>query len=109
MAQQDIFKIFIEDTIAAAGFAQAPDDFKESYRERLELAFAKRMGTDLAAMLDKQALLDFNELIEKNPTAAPQTLFDFFSKHIPHIEKVIVDIMKEFQAEFVRAAKSVPS
>lgn len=108
MANRETFQIFIDDTIAAAGFKDAPEDFKEAYRERIELAFAKRMGTDLAAMLAKESLLEFNEMIEKNPTAAPETLFEFFSKHIPNIEQAIVDIMKEFQAEFIQAAKAVP-
>lgn len=104
---QDIFQKFIDDTLAAAGFAEAPEDFKTSYRERMELMFAKRLGVDCLAMLDKEDMVAFKELAEKQPPASPQTIFQFFQKHIPSFEKKIVEIMREFQAEFVQAAKAV--
>jgi LmbE family N-acetylglucosaminyl deacetylase len=104
---KNLFEAFFDETLKAAGFAEAPEEFKKGYRERLELAFAKRLGVDAVAMLDPDDIAEFKEMIEQNPDASPQMILEFFQKHIPNFEEKVAMIMKEFQEEFIQAAKAV--
>lgn len=104
---QSAFQSYFDDVIKSAGFSDAPEDFKQAYRERLEIMFAKRLGVDCLSMLDAEAMAEFKELSEKNPNTTPQQIFEFFQSHVPDLETKIVDIMKEFAEEFVKAAKAV--
>ena len=104
---KDVISGFIDDTIAAAGFAAAPEDIKKAFRERVELAFSKRLGVESLALLEGDDLVAFQNMLGDKAKATPQMLFQFFDSHIPDFETKVAGIMKEFQAEFVRAAQAV--
>lgn len=104
---KDTISNFINETIAAAGFADAPDDVKNTFRERVELAFSKRLGVESLALLSGKDIVKFQKMVAGKQKATPQILFEFFNSHIPQFETKVAGVMKNFQDEFVRAAKAV--
>lgn len=106
---QDIFQQFLDDTLQAAGFADAPEQVKQSFRDRMEVAFAKRLGLEAVHLLGAEDLQEFQKWAGDNPQPNPNDLYKFFADRVPDFENKILNVMKQFQVEFLQAASAVTS
>lgn len=104
---QDVLKQFVDDTINAAGFGEVAEEVKRSFRDRIEVAFAKRLGLEAVNLLGEDDLPQFEKFVEGNPTASPNDIYNFFATHVPEFETKVLDVMKRFQVEFLQAAATV--
>ena len=107
MATPNVFQQFLDDTLSAAGFADAPEVTKKSFRDRMEVAFAKRLGLEAVNLLGAEDLQEFEKWIVDNPQPDPNNLYKFFADRVPNFETKILDVLKQFQVEFLQAASTV--
>ena len=104
---QNVFHQFITDIIAEAGFTAVSAEFKTAFHERMQLAFAKRLGIESVALLADPELLAFEAMLEKNAQPDPNHLYNFFAKSVPNFDAKLLEIMKKFRTEFLQSASAV--
>jgi hypothetical protein len=104
---QNLIKQFIEDCIVAAGFGSLPEAFKNTYKQRLEIAFAKRLGIGATKLLADKDLKDFAALSQQDPKPSPEEIFNFYNSRIQNFDEKILEIMKNFQKNYVGGAKKL--
>ena len=106
---QHVFHQFITDIITEAGFTDVSSEFQTSFHERMQLAFAKRLGIEAVALLAEPELMAFEKLLEENAQPDPNHIYNFFTKSIPDFDSRLLGIMKQFRTEFLQTASTVTS
>lgn len=98
---EELISQFIDETIKLAGFGDLGEDFQKEYKEKLEIALHKKIGTSLQNMLKDEELEEFAKLLQANPDISNEEIFKFYESKIPDLPQKIFQVMLEFQRNFV--------
>lgn len=104
---KDFIKQFITETVEKAGFSHLPKNFVDSYKERLEIALAKRIGVQATALLGEKAMSKFTGMLRKNPKTPASKIFQFYNNNIENFSEKVAEILFQFQQEYVETAKRI--
>lgn len=105
--KQDFIKQFIDETVEKAGFSHLPQNFVDSYKERLEASLAKRIGVQATSILDEKAMAKFTAMLRKNPKTSSEKIFQFYSDNIENFPEKVAEILYQFQEEYLQTAQSI--
>lgn len=104
---QQLIQQIITDTANKAGFGDLPADFQQEYRDKLELALYKKVGTALNNTLSEEQVEELGKWLQKNPNPTNEQLFDFYNSKIADLPEKIGAALKTFQADFLNMALEV--
>lgn len=104
--QQDIIQQFLEQMLDEAGLGQMPESFKKNYLVKLKQELNQRIGRDAVALLSKEDLEAFNELVE-DPKLVPEQVLEFFNSHLENFPEFMQEVLADFKKEFVEQAAAL--
>lgn len=104
---QQLIQQIIDDTVTKAGFGDLPAQFQQEYRDKLELALYKKVGTAINNTLSEEQVQELGKFLQKNPNPSNEQLFDFYNSKIADLPERIAEALKSFQRDFLNMALEV--
>ena len=76
-----------------------PKEEMEEYKTKLEDLFTRRLGLEMAKLLDEKGLVEYDKLLNEKSKA--KEIESFFSSRVDNFEEKVKEILENFRKDYL--------